>query len=48
VRSFGNIHYAERTTFLISPDGKVVKEWKVADIQNHSGDVLASLQSLKQ
>jgi thioredoxin-dependent peroxiredoxin len=46
VRSFGNIHYAERTTFLISPDGKVVKEWKVADIQSHSGDVLASLQSL--
>ncbi len=48
VRSAGNIRYAERTTFLISPDGKVVKEWKVADIQSHSGDVLGSIQSLKQ
>jgi peroxiredoxin Q/BCP len=48
VRSAGNIHYAERTTFLISPDGKVVKKWKVADIQSHSGDVLGSIQSLKQ
>src|ERR1700693_3423031 len=27
VRSFGTMHYAERTTFLIAPDGKIVKEW---------------------
>ncbi len=35
-------------TFLISPDGKVVKEWDVKDIQAHSADVLAAIQSLKQ
>jgi thioredoxin-dependent peroxiredoxin len=46
LRAFANMHYAERTTFLISPDGKVVKEWKVEDIQGHSADVLASIQSL--
>src|ERR1700742_1936556 len=45
VRSFGAMHYAERTTFLISPAGKVVKEWTVKDIQSHSADVLAAIQS---
>lgn len=45
VRSSGAMHYAERTTFLISPGGKVVKEWTVKDIQSHSADVLATIQS---
>lgn len=45
VRSYGDMHYAERTTFLISPDGKVVKEWDVKDIPSHSADVLAAIQS---
>jgi peroxiredoxin Q/BCP len=45
VRAFGAMHYAERTTFLISPAGKVVKEWTVKDIQSHSADVLATIQS---
>jgi thioredoxin-dependent peroxiredoxin len=27
VRSFGTMLYAELTTFLISPAGKIVKEW---------------------
>jgi peroxiredoxin Q/BCP len=39
--------YAARTTFLISPTGKVVKEWEVKDIQAHSDDVLATIQSMK-
>ena len=39
--------YAERTTFLISPKGKIVKEWKVSDIQGHSDDVLASIAAGK-
>ncbi len=47
VRTYGSIHYAERTTFLISPAGNVVKEWTVKDIQSHSADVLAAIQSLK-
>jgi thioredoxin-dependent peroxiredoxin len=48
VRSFGTMHYAERTTFLISPAGKVVKEWTVKDIQSHSADVLATIQSHRE
>ncbi len=48
IKSFGPVHYAERDTFLISPDGKIVKEWKVDDIQAHSGEVLAAIESMKK
>jgi peroxiredoxin Q/BCP len=48
IRSFGPVHYAERDTFLISPDGKIVKEWKVDDIQAHSGEVLAAIEAMKK
>jgi peroxiredoxin Q/BCP len=41
------MHYAERTTFLISPSGKVAREWTVRDIQSHSAEVLATLHSLE-
>lgn len=47
VRSFGAMHYAERTTFLVSPDGKIVKAWTVKNIQSHSAQVLAEIESLK-
>ena len=47
IKSFGPIHYAQRDTFLISPAGKVVKEWNVTDIPNHSDEVLAAIQSMK-
>src|ERR1700733_419618 len=36
VHSFGTMHFAERTTFLISPHGDIVKEWDVKDIPSHS------------
>ncbi len=39
--------YAKRTTFLISPEGKVVQEWSVRDIQGHSDEVLAAIQAAK-
>jgi peroxiredoxin Q/BCP len=45
IHSFGTIHFAERTTFLVSPEGRVVREWDVKDIQSHSAEVLASIQS---
>lgn len=48
VKSFGPVHYAERDTFLISPEGKIVKEWQVKDIQAHSGEVLAAIESMKK
>ena len=38
---------AMRDTFLISPDGKIVKVWEVKDIAGHSANVLAALQSMK-
>ncbi len=47
LRSFGPMHYAARTTFLISPAGKVVKEWEVKDIPNHSDEVLAAIAAAK-
>jgi peroxiredoxin Q/BCP len=48
VHSFGTMSYAERTTFLVAPDGKIVKEWDVKDIQSHSAEILASIQSLSK
>ncbi|MGA2534608.1 MAG: peroxiredoxin [Terracidiphilus sp.] len=48
IRAFGAMHFAERTTFLISPDGKIVKAWTVKDIASHSSDVLAEIQSMKK
>ena len=44
VKSFGPIHYAERDTFLISPQGKIVKEWQVKNIQAHSAEILAAIR----
>lgn len=48
VHSFGAMHYAERTTFLISPHGDIVKEWDVKDIQAHSAEVLAAIHTLSK
>ena len=43
----GAMTIAMRHTFLISPEGKIVKEWEVKDIPNHSTEVLAAIQSGK-
>ena len=43
----GPITIAMRDTFLISPDGKIVKQWEVKDIANHSTEVLAAIQAAK-
>jgi peroxiredoxin Q/BCP len=48
VKAYGDMHFAERDTFLISPSGKVVKQWEVKDIQAHSGEVLAAIESMKK
>ena len=39
---------AMRYTFLISPDGKVLKVWEVKDIQQHSDEVLAAIADAKK
>jgi thioredoxin-dependent peroxiredoxin len=41
----GPLTIAMRDTFLISPDGKIVKSWEVKDIANHSTEVLAAIQA---
>jgi peroxiredoxin Q/BCP len=48
VKTYGTMKIAERYTFLISPDGKVVKQWEVKDIAGHSADVLATIDSMKK
>ena len=44
----GPMSIAVRDTFLISPDGKVVKMWEVKDIAAHSADVLAAIEAAKK
>ncbi len=39
--------YASRDTFLINPEGKIMKMWQVKDIPAHSGEVLTAIQSMK-
>jgi peroxiredoxin Q/BCP len=48
--TYKEMKYASRQTFLISPDGKVVKVWpKVdADIKGHSAEVLAEISAAKK
>lgn len=40
-------NYASRDTFLISPEGKIMKVWQVKDVAGHSTEVLTALQSMK-
>jgi peroxiredoxin Q/BCP len=47
VMDHNGMHFAQRTTFLISPEGRIVKEWQVKDIQNHSAEVLEAIQASK-
>ncbi len=39
---------AKRDTFLISPEGKVLKFWSVKDVQGHSDEVLATIAEMKK
>src|SRR5215470_19303439 len=44
----GDMKFAARQTFLIGPDGKVVKVWPKVDPQVHSEEVLAEIESHKK
>ena len=48
VMTMGPNKFAKRETYLIGPDGKVLKFWEVKDVQGHSADVLASLAEMKK
>jgi thioredoxin-dependent peroxiredoxin len=45
---FATFTIANRNTFLIDPDGKIVKEWTKVDPSHHSEEVLAALAELKK
>jgi peroxiredoxin Q/BCP len=44
----GDMKFASRDTFLISPSGKIVKVWEKVDPNVHSTDVLAEIESQKK
>jgi peroxiredoxin Q/BCP len=49
ISGMGPIKFAKRDTFLIGPDGKVIKTWEVGkDLQQHSDDVLAAIAAAKK
>ena len=48
VKSFGPMKFANRETFLISPEGKVVKVWEKVDPNVHSEEVLAEIAAAKK
>ena len=45
---FGSMTIAQRNTFLINPEGKIVKVWTKVDPSHHSEEVLAELAELKK
>jgi thioredoxin-dependent peroxiredoxin len=45
---FGPMTIASRNTFLIDPQGKIVKEWTKVDPSVHSEEVLAAIAELKK
>jgi thioredoxin-dependent peroxiredoxin len=45
---FGTMTIANRNTFLINPEGKIVKVWTKVDPQHHSEEVLAALDEMKK
>jgi peroxiredoxin Q/BCP len=48
VKNFGVMKFANRETFLISPEGKVVKVWEKVDPNVHSTEVLAEIDAMKK
>ena len=44
----GDNKYASRDTFLISPDGKIVKVWEKVNPNVHSEEVLAEITANKK
>ncbi|HLY41277.1 MAG TPA: peroxiredoxin [Terracidiphilus sp.] len=45
---FGAMTIANRNTFLINPEGKIVKVWTKVDPQHHSEEVLEAIAQLKK
>ncbi len=46
-KMFGRIYFGvERSTFLINPKGKIVKEWRKVKVKGHVDEVLETLKNL--
>jgi len=48
VMARGDMKFASRDTFLISPSGKIVKVWEKVDPNVHSTEVLAEIEANKK
>ena len=48
IKNFGLVKFAERVTYLISPEGKVVKVWPDVSVDNHSEEVLQAIAAAKK
>jgi peroxiredoxin Q/BCP len=48
VMSFGDVKVASRHTFIINPDGKIVKAFTEVHPNEHSAEVLAALDQLQK
>ena len=48
IKSMAGMSYATRQTFLINPDGKIVKVWPDVKVTNHSEEVLAEIDAQKK
>jgi peroxiredoxin Q/BCP len=46
--NFMGIKIASRNTFLIDPQGKIVKVWTKVEVQHHSEEVLAAMDELRK
>ena len=44
----GEMKFASRDTFLIGPDGKILKVWTGVKVNEHSDEVLAAIQEAKK
>jgi peroxiredoxin Q/BCP len=48
IKGMGPVKFASRQTFLISPDGKIVKFWPDVKVDHHSEEVLAEINAAKK
>ncbi len=48
VKNFGVAKFANRDTFLISPEGKIVKVWTDVKVDHHSEEVLEAINAEKE
>jgi peroxiredoxin Q/BCP len=46
LNNFGIMKLAKRQTFLIGPDGRIVKHYEKVDAEKHSAEVLSDLRAL--